>query len=53
MVDKNLDISKDTQWLLPSGQVTPALLPCTEGVEKRVVRISLWDTRLCCSTSPS
>lgn len=53
MADKNLDISKDAQWLLPSGQAIPVLLPCTEGVEKRVVRISLWDTWLCYSTSPS
>lgn len=53
MVDKTLDISEDAQWLLPSEQVIPALLPCTEGVQKRVVRISLWDTHLCCSTSPS
>lgn len=36
--------------LLPSGQVIP--VPCAKEVEKRVVRISLWDTWLCCSTSP-
>lgn len=53
MVDKTLDISKDAQWLLPSEQAIPALLPCMEGAQKRVVRISLWDTRLRCSTSPS
>lgn len=44
MVDKPLDISKDAQWLLPSRQATPELLPCTEGGEKGVVRISLQDT---------
>lgn len=43
-MDKPLDISKDAQWLLPSRQATPALLPCNKGGDKRVVGISPQDT---------